>query len=418
MKEKPKVNNVDIIPVNQGESFDSYRQRIYKLKEQGVIDLTWAEISRLFADTFNIKRDESKWRKEAKELIDISNDKRLLTNDTIESMEDPQVYQQQLIDIQEALLEYRKERVKISDERTQNNAYIRRMAREETLIEMAKVVATEMSSKKILTPRILPLPKTDKKQELIVQLSDWHYGIEVDNFLNKFNPEICIQRVSKLLEVIIRYIHDHPVQKIYVVNLGDLIAGRIHNTIRLESRYDIVTQCIHVSEVLAEFLQELSAYAPIEYFDCLDNHSRLEPVKTDSLELESLARITPWYLKDRLKDHRVHINTNVVNDDIITFTVMDDKFTVGGVHGHKDKPVKVVDNLTLLTKISFDLILTAHLHHFSCDEKNETLVVSNGSVMGTDRYAMDLRLTSKPSQNIILVNEHTVADHINRITLE
>ena len=70
---------------------------------------------------------------------------------------------------------------------------------------------------------------------------------------------------------------------------------------------------------------------------------------------------------------------------------------MAGVHGHKDKPEKVVDNLILMTKQDYELILTSHLHHFSCDEKNEVLVVSNSSLMSTDDYAAKLRLSAKPS---------------------
>ena len=50
-----------------------------------------------------------------------------------------------------------------------------------------------------------------------------------------------------------------------------------------------------------------------------------------------------------------------------------------------------------LTNHDYELILTSHLHHFSCDEKNEVLVVSNSSLMGTDDYAAKLRLSAKPS---------------------
>ena len=50
-----------------------------------------------------------------------------------------------------------------------------------------------------------------------------------------------------------------------------------------------------------------------------------------------------------------------------------------------------------MTKQDYELILTSHLHHFSCDEKNEVLVVSNSSLMGTDDYAAKLRLSAKPS---------------------
>lgn len=411
MKETVVLNNNNYVTPNVGETFDAYRFRVYKLKQLGEINLRWLDIATMFGETFDVWKDESKWRKEAKEI---------LTSEVNELTEDCQITEETDVsqDLNNYLInEIKKEKVKLSDERTQNNAYIRRIAREETIKEIAIETAREMSSKKILsTPAPILLDNT-KRQEAILMISDWHYGIEINNFINKFNPEICTIRVSRLLQHFKRYLYNNPVQKIYVVNLGDLIAGRIHNTIRLESRYDVITQTIHIAEILAEFLTDLTAFAPVEYYDCLDNHSRLEPIKPQSLELESLARIIPWHLKYRLQDKDVNVNINSISSDIITFTCLDGKYTVGGVHGHKDKPLKVVDNLTLMTKISFDLILTAHLHHFSCDEKNETLVVSNGSLMGTDTYAMDLRLTSRPSQNIILVNEFTVADDIHRVLL-
>jgi predicted phosphodiesterase len=70
-----------------------------------------------------------------------------------------------------------------------------------------------------------------------------------------------------------------------------------------------------------------------------------------------------------------------------------------------------------MTKQNFDLILTAHLHHFNADEKNEIVIVSNGSLMGTDQYAKDLRLSSIPSQNLILVTDKSVVDYIHRVIL-
>lgn len=388
------------------ETFEEYRLRVYKMKQLGTLKMTWNEIADMFYDFFLDMKDESKWRKEAKELLmssveEITSDQEALSED-----------------LKSLILEYKKERVKLSDERVQNNALVRRMAREDTIIEIAKYAVDKMSAQKILTP-YSPHPFLDTNKEGIVTISDWHYGIDIDNFLNRFNPTICRNRVQKLLIEAKEYFAHNPVNKIYVVNLGDLTAGRIHSTIRLQSRIDTITQCLDVSEMLAEFLNELSECAPIEYYDCLDNHSRVEPNKAESLDLESLARIIPWHLKFRFEDNdRISINHNIIDEDIITFTAMNGKYTIGGVHGHKDKPNKVVEGLTLMTKLSFDLILCAHYHHFSADEKNETLVLSNGTLMGTDGYAMDLRLTSKPSQNIVLIDENSVMSDIHRVVLD
>jgi hypothetical protein len=322
--------------------------------------------------------------------------------------------------ISKLLFEYKKERVKLSDERIQNNAYIRRLSREETIKEIALQTAREMNSKKLFStdiPTALTLD-TEEPCEGILQLSDWHYGINIDTFWNKFNTDVCKQRVNKLLIETLNFCDTFGVSRLHIVNLSDLICGRIHQTLRLQSRIDTITQIMEVSEMLAEFISTITMNGIlVEYYDCLDNHSRLEPNKTDSLDLESLVRIVPWYLKERLKDnYNVRINSNQYDEDIIDFEVLG--YKVCGVHGHKDKPGKVVEGLTLMTKQHYDLILTAHLHHFNTDEKNEVVIVSNGSLMGTDYYAKDLRLSSIPSQNLILVNNKSVVDYIHRVIVK
>jgi hypothetical protein len=56
------------------------------------------------------------------------------------------------------------------------------------------------------------------------------------------------------------------------------------------------------------------------------------------------------------------------------------------------------------------------LHHFGADEVDSCVVIQNGSLMGTDYYAVRLRKGSIPSQNIILMNKDDVANDIHRIT--
>ena len=389
-----------------GETFEEYRLRVYKLKQLGECKLKWEDIALMFGETFGVFKDESKWRKEAKEIL-ISNVENVTSEE--ESLKE---------DLKELILEYKKERVKLSDERAQNNAYIRGISREETIKEIALKAAQEMSSKKLLITNFKYPHTTNEKCEGILQLSDWHYGIDVDTYWNVFNPEVCKKRVNKLLIETLEFCQQFGVSRMHVVNLSDLICGRIHYTLRLQSRIDVITQTMEVSEILSEFITELTSNGIfVEYYDCLDNHSRLEPDKSASLNLESLARITPWYLKERLKENpNVRINANYYDEDIIDFEVMG--YKVGGVHGHKDKPGRVVEGLTLMTKQNYDLILTSHLHHFNSDERNEVVVVSNGSLMGTDTYAKDLRLSSKPSQNLILVSNKSVIDYIHRVVLQ
>ncbi len=385
------------------ESTSQYIDRVLLAKKQKVINLTWEEVKELLVKETGIIKSESSWRKEAL--------RKFRNVEVVETEEDDPVEV-----MKDLLLEYKKERVKISDERTQNNVYVRKLAREETLKEIASAVADTISSKKLLpVSNVKPLKGLNSA---VLELSDWHYGIEVDTYWNKYNTDICKERVAKLLQETINFCNLFDVKTLHIMNLGDLICGRIHETLRLQSRIDVITQTIEVSEILFEFINALLAERiVVHYYDCLDNHSRLEPQKQNSIDLESLVRIIPWYLKERFRNSdNIIIHTNGFDEDIIDAEVKG--YRIGGVHGHKHKPNKVVESLTLMTRQMFNLICTAHLHHFSCDERNRVVVVSNGSLMGTDYYAKDLNLDSSPSQNIILVTEKSVVDYIHRIVLD
>lgn len=320
--------------------------------------------------------------------------------------------------VDEKMLKMRKERTKLNDERAANNRLINRLAREETIIEIAHDYAKEMSSRKRLpVPAITQQYMKDlSEDEGLLLLSDWHYGMVCDNPWNKFNPDICRVRVSKLLERVINIVNEKHLSKVTVMNLSDLIAGRIHTQIRIESRFDVITQTMEVAEILAEFLTTLSLHCKVSYYDCLDNHSRLEPNKNDSMDLESLVRIIPWYLKERLcNNENVHIHENEFGADIITCKILG--HDIIGVHGDQDSPVTGIDKLTLMTHRHYDLFCTAHRHHFYMDEKNHCMIVGNSSLMGTDSYAEKLRLSSEPSQTFIIATKDNVCDCIYRIKL-
>ena len=122
------------------------------------------------------------------------------------------------------------------------------------------------------------------------------------------------------------------------------------------------------------------------------------------------------YVEERLKENEnIRFFKNVYGDDICTFKVFD--HTLAAVHGDKDKTNKVISNLNLYLQQHLDAILTAHLHHFSADESNETIRFCNGSLMGGDDFSSNLRLNSKPSQLFIISSEDNVAECVYKINL-
>ena len=392
----------------ENESLEDYILRLSELKQMDK-SITWQSIADKVALNYGVVRSEAWVRRMVKDSLDLAQEEEIL-----ESLIETKAQ------IDQKTLEMKKERVKLSDQRSSLNSAVRKIAREETIKEIAFEVASQMSKDKFLSA-----PTTYKNSgikgilscpnEAILCISDWHYGLDFKNPWNEFSPEICRQRIDSLKNRAIQYIKKYGCEKIHLVNLGDLIAGRIHLTIRLESKYDVITQTLHVSEILAEFINDLSACAEVKYYDCLDNHSRLEPDKKASQDLESLARIIPWYLKERLScNSKVEIKENEFGYDLITFECMGHKIVA--THGNQDL-IKNIDHLSMMTEQHYDMFLTAHEHHFQADEKNRCIALGNGTLMGTDSYAQKLRLSSTPSQNLIIVTEENVTEAIHRILL-
>ena len=404
-----KLELIDKYPCEKGTSFDEYVSILCKHKVLDGDDISWQDIADLASHWFSVGYSRHFYSRHVEEFLS------LLTKD-----EEPAEFEQEEVEdptdmFKEQLLELQKERVKIQDERSQNRAYVRRLAREDTIKEIALEAVLAMSAKKELEVRP-PKHFWDTDKEAVLLLSDWHYGMEIDSYWNRFTPEIAKSRVNKLLNETIERCEAQMIDTIHVLNLGDLIAGRIHLPLRIESRIDTITQIMQVSELLAEFLYELQGHIQfVHYYSCTDNHSRIEPDKTQSIDLESLCRITDWYLKMRLKDTGVIIHDNKYGEDIITLSVAGHDMIA--VHGDKDKPADAISKLSNFTRHTYDAVLMSHRHHFSADEECGTLVLGNGALMGTDAYAKSLRLHSEPSQTLIFVTPERVADSIVRIVL-
>ena len=77
-------------------------------------------------------------------LVDVNGDNKqeLLISD-VENITSPEESMKE--DLRDLILEMKKERVKSTDERIQNNDYVRRISREETIIEIAKDAAIKIS---------------------------------------------------------------------------------------------------------------------------------------------------------------------------------------------------------------------------------------------------------------------------------
>lgn len=380
------------LAVTEDESLFEYKLRICSVKDK--YDLTWKELSFIINTNFGTDLSGDAIRKFSYRHLGLG-------NNTIQDDLD--------------VIQLKKERIKLSEERQQLNAFVRTISREETLKEIALSIAEKIKEKRLLEYKPSN-SEVQTRKSAIVLLSDWHYGLEVTLGNNKYNPEIMVDRLNTLLSETLFVIEKEQVEEVVIVNLGDLISGNIHLPLRIQNRVDIITQTIEVEMLLADFISTIANKVPkLKYCSVTDNHSRFNANKKESLQAESFVRIIDWVLEKDLKDFtNIEFLPNNLSEDITVFNVQG--HTVVGVHGDKDG-TNAIEKLTSYLNTKIDLLVSAHLHHFESKEHNHTMQVINGSLIGTDEHANKLRLNAKPSQSIIICTPKRVDNCIYRITL-
>ena len=308
-------------------------------------------------------------------------------------------------EIEDKRIELKKEKIRVQDQRSQLNKVVREVARWENLKEE---ILTRVDNINDNYPLMYDLDNNDyyeqdNKKEALSLLSDFHYGIEIKNIINEYNPTIAKERINKLTYKTIQYCEINKIKTLNVLLAGDLLSGIIHNNLRLQNTEDIIDQIINLSEILAQMFTLLGKAIPnIKIHYTVGNHARISPNKNDSLESENFEYLLPWYLSSRLiKLQNVKIIKSKFNE-IVHMNILG--YDILGVHGQNDKLSSVIHDLTKITRIIPYMICFGHLHR---DFRNEdgTVIVVNGSLSGIDEYAFSKRYLSTPHQKLVIFEE-------------
>ena len=276
--------------------------------------------------------------------------------------------------------------------------------------------------KDFIVEKVAELPKLPKmkvtfgksvktaQNEAILNFSDLHMGGEFKNSYNSYNYNTAVERVTKLTEEVIKYCKEFNVRRLNILNLGDCISGAIHETLRYEQQIDVVSQTMKAAELVADMLNNLQVAAPeITYRSVSDNHSRITPDKTKSIEIENFSRVIDWFIKERLKDTKIKFIDDNLDYGIGKFNLMNGK-RVMFAHGHQDNKHSVVQDFTAVAREIPDYIILAHYHSSAEKTFNSTKVFVNGSIIGCDSYAYGKRLFGEPEQKLLIFNDNNVVD--------
>lgn len=294
------------------------------------------------------------------------------------------------------------------DQRREYNKLLTQDARWDNLVAKMQHSADNLKQVKPLDFDRKNKSYTSGESEAVLFLTDWHVGLMAENIWNSYSIDVLEDRLIKLKEKTIQYIERHKPSVLHVAIMGDMVAGAIHVSARVQSEEDTCDQLMLVSEYLADFINRLSQYVPkIEVYSTYGNHGRTVQNFKDSIHSDNMEKIIPWWLKQRLKGNDViTIRDNSIHEFVL-IPVYDRNIVV--VHGDLDSKSSSASTIYRLFAAKFNVhvhyIASGHIHHVECEEELGLEEITVGSICGTDEYANGKRLYSTPSQTIVFFGE-------------
>lgn len=332
----------------------------------------------------------------------LEKNKNILSNRTIDD-----ITAEDLIEKKQALMIQAQ---KTRDEATSYRKAIRDTARIEEFKDIIKDTVNTLFN----LPKVKIFNNSNvSDNEMIVSFGDLHIGQEFSNYYNTYNVNIAYERINKYLGKIEYYCKLYHPSRITLINLGDLISGTIHTTLRLEQSINVIEQIMTAAEIISNMLNELQRFAPeIVYKSVTDNHSRCVPNKMENIEKENLNKLIDWYVKARLEKSKIKFPEDNLGDDIGICELKNGKLLIF-THGHMDSKNQIVQNMFGLIKKFPDYILMGHYHNCSEHTFQNCKVYVNGSIIGPDTYAYEKRLFSEPEQKLLIFNNDNDVININ-----
>lgn len=289
-----------------------------------------------------------------------------------------------------------KERCRLQDIQREKRNDLRVEARFENLLEVVKDNIGFMPTYEIKDFK--PINKNQDKKYAVLQLSDWHCGALVDNQFNYYNVDTMVDRATKVRNNALEYCKLHNVTDLVIEINGDMVNGAIHVSSRVESEEGVIQQVITVTDVLAKLINSMKPYFnSIKIVTTLGNHGRLTPNKSDSITNENFEMLIPTMLRDKLSDIKI------IDSKGLDFT----KYEIDGKiimvsHGQNDSMTKVISDFSKMFKVVPNEVHLGHTHSYTDINDCDIKVTVNGSLIGSDDYAVTIRKVTTPSQNLIV----------------
>lgn len=244
-------------------------------------------------------------------------------------------------------------------------------------------------------------------KEAVVFISDLHYGYVGESALGAYNQEIAKDLLIDYAEKLVGVLAIENVDKVTVVNLGDLVEGNLRNQSLFDTQLTLSEQTIEATDLVIEFLSLLSNHFEVSYTAIAGNHDRITKNIKESI----------------VGDHVIMLSNSIIeriaaHSDLFTYVEADnDYFTHLNIKGvnilavHGDRTQLKNDNTlaeqSVLFNKSIDVLVGGHYHTHQIREVGDNKYICMlGSIKGPDDFSLKIGKSSCRSQGIIIVGEN------------
>jgi len=376
-----------------GESVEDYELRICAAKD--ILNKKWDEVAQIINEELGQDYSESRYRKQyARTVGAVGSSPALGTGLVIDT--------DSLDQMTQAKTELAMERQKLQAEKLELTRQLRVQSRFSAFYEkIAEVVEA------LPLPSFRPLPAPNNDREYVLAISDIHYGATFESENNCYSRQIAKERLEDLCGQVIDYVQKNELTHLYVLSLGDTIQGLLRYTDINLNDIPVVDCVVEVSRVLAQFLNELSAYCELDFYAVsAANHTQTRPLgsKANELATEDMERIIISYISDMLvMNDRVSVHTDL-SRDYVTFDIFDEKCLA--LHGHQISNLNTaIKDYSGLHQCWYSVLFCGHFHAGEelivgeRDGHNVEVLVAPG-IVGSDPYSDKLRKGAKSAARI------------------
>lgn len=374
-----------------GESENHYIYRVCAMKaDKG---WTWPQVADILNNNLGHEYDESCYRKKYQSMMSMLDD----NQDTFANSDS------QLAALQAEKDAIKKERIKLQTSNLERNRIMREDARSEMWFETCGQYIKSLDAPEPLTMFSYKNATFTESVDYMQCFSDLHFGADFKSVNNEYSPEIARERVTELLRKTIRFTCNNNVNHLTVLNLGDQLQGLLRVSDVKFNATSMVKSAVEVSRLIASYLNKLSEYVAIDYYQVpTSNHTQLRVIdqRRDAMPEEDLEFLIESYIYDLLKNNeRVVVHMNRDHAQFVNFKL--NRYNIVAMHGHRCRNVDtILDEMENITNTRVDYVFMGHLH----SQKSVCVGEADGydkqvlvvpSIVGSDPYSDSLYKGSK-----------------------